>query len=230
MMIDKSNHPLDKSLVDTLRVEDLNDLLKDISEIAIDSVLDDGLLKEIPLVSAVVALSKTSIAIRDRIFIKKILRFLNEISEISMNERNKFASQLESNPSLREKVGDAIIIFTERYDDLEKPELLAKVFKGYIKEKIDLDTFLRLSSSIDKTTISDLKTIFGYLSGEELDRKLERKLWERVYPTGLSEMIINIQVETNVNLLSAPSGVGFGDLIIFRPSDYARILNSLVHE
>jgi hypothetical protein len=154
MMESKSDHPLDKSLVDTLRVEELNNLLKDISEIAIDSMLNDGLLKEIPLVSTVLVLSKTSIAIRDRIFLKKILRFLNEIFKISVDERNSFAAQLESNPSLREKVGDAIIIFIERHDDIEKSELLAKVFTGFIKNKLDLDTFLRLCSSIDKTTIS----------------------------------------------------------------------------
>jgi hypothetical protein len=71
-----------------------------------------------------------------------------------------------------------------------------------------------------------LKEVLGYLSGEERDRKFNEKLWERVYPSGLSEMFINIKVEPNVNLLMA----GFGDLVKFKPSDDARIFNSLINE
>jgi len=51
---------LAQSLIDTVTNSDLFRIFPDMAEIALDHVLDDGLLKEIPVVQSIVALCCTT--------------------------------------------------------------------------------------------------------------------------------------------------------------------------
>jgi hypothetical protein len=224
-MNDLSKSELNESLFDTLRASELNEVVGDALEIALDSVLEEGILKEIPIISAIVRLGKTTVAIRDRILVKKLLLFLRGISEVSQEERAQFVSKLETNHSFRTLVGETLILLIDRHDHLGKPEILAKIFNGYIREEIDYDTYLRLATSVDKTFIEDLRSLFEYYSEDRLSWSIDSSLWEKFYPSGLSQMNVNIQVEhDHANILTAYSEYP----IEYVPNEDSRILAKLV--
>lgn len=143
---------IENSMIETLRT-DLGDVSKELMEIGIDSILKDGILKDIPIIGTLSSVFKTSISIRDRYFIKKILRFLCSLEDTSLDERNEFLSKHSNNSQLGEK----LIFILDRLDDLEKPELIANLFKRYMYNEIDYLTFQRFSLIIEKCFIEDLK-------------------------------------------------------------------------
>ncbi len=75
------NHEKDAlgaSLIKTIYDPHLTKIIQDYGELAIDALIQDDLLKEIPVIGTAVRLTKMGIAIRDRNFLKKILRFIQE--------------------------------------------------------------------------------------------------------------------------------------------------------
>ena len=64
------------SIKESILSEQAVSLASEYSEIALDSILQDGILKDIPVINTIIGISKASIAIRDRLLIKKLFNFL----------------------------------------------------------------------------------------------------------------------------------------------------------
>lgn len=124
-----------------------------------DQVFDDGLLKDIPILGTAVKIARLSKTIRDRIFLKKVKNFLVSLSEIEELEKQKLYRRLETDKRQREKIGEVIILIIDRFDDLEKPEILARIFISYIKEIITFDQFRKLASAVDLAFVEDLRQL-----------------------------------------------------------------------
>lgn len=62
---------------------------KEYLELSFDSLLESGVLKDIPFVNSVVGVFNVAGSVRDLILATKVLRFLNELAEIGKNERTE---------------------------------------------------------------------------------------------------------------------------------------------
>lgn len=56
-----------------LKKSDLRKITIDIAESLTDSLLNDGLLKEIPLIGTIIGLPQTTISFKDRLLINKLI-------------------------------------------------------------------------------------------------------------------------------------------------------------
>ena len=63
---------------------------------------------------------------------------------------------IKKEPGKRKKVVEHLLVSLDKMDELEKPEILAKVFCACLDEKIQLETFRRLASSINAAFYADL--------------------------------------------------------------------------
>ena len=63
---------IQKSIEETIGNSDLTSLGIDLSEVAIDAVMEDGILKDLPVVGAIVGLAKFGMNLKERILLKKI--------------------------------------------------------------------------------------------------------------------------------------------------------------
>ena len=88
------------SLIETLGATDLSSISEDLVEVALDSLLEDGLLKDIPVVSTIIGVSKSAISIRDKLLARKVLYFLQGLKDITDEERNKFLKDIDGNAKL----------------------------------------------------------------------------------------------------------------------------------
>lgn len=149
----------DLSIIETLSNSDLASVSKDIAEIAIDGVLEDGLLKDLPVVNTLLATYKAGKSVRDNIFTRKLFRFLYGVNEITPQDREKVIKRLDSDPKV---VGEMLILSLERMDDMKKPELLAKAFRLLAENKISTDDFFKLKTIIDKIDLSDISEIVKF--------------------------------------------------------------------
>ena len=81
----------------TLLDSTLSDACIDMAELGIDSLLDDGVFKSIPIVSVLVGIGKTAQNLHDRNLLKQTIKFINTFNEKSItpdklkNIRNIFA-------------------------------------------------------------------------------------------------------------------------------------------
>ncbi len=153
---------LEQSLLSTLRQSDLRSIGANLSEIGIDQLMQDGLLKDIPVVNILTGLLKTSRSIRDHIFLKKLLSFLVSIKDIEPEEREKAIERLESDSAYSQKVGEGLMLLLERLDDLNKPKMVAKAFKAYCRGNINSFQLQRLYYAIDRVLACDLPFLKYY--------------------------------------------------------------------
>ncbi len=171
------------SLVDTLASSDLSGVLEDHAEVIVDRILKDGLLKDIPIISTITGAVKTLIAVRDYLLVVKLVKFLQGIS-ITEDERAHFEKAIGQDPEYRRTVGQNLLMLIDSLDDVTKADMVAKLFKAFLRDDITYSEFLRFASVVERAFIGDLK---GFLSDwADINR---RELYaKRLYQFGLAEM------------------------------------------
>lgn len=162
----KSDNLPDK-IVESVYSPELNQLGLDVAEVAFDALLDDGILKDLPIIGSIITLFKGAMDIRDRIFVAKIARFLFNLTSTPFEQRESFKREIHKNSKIKRKVGASLMLILDRLDDIEKTDFLAKCFRAYLCNNISFDQFRRLSAAIDIAFIADLKTICSERSNVE---------------------------------------------------------------
>ena len=122
------------------------EVLTDFSEIELDSVLEDGVLKDIPIVRTVVALCKTGLNIKERIFIKQTLSFIQEFNSGSLSDEKyiEHYQKLNDNPKLAEKEMSVIINFLANSSEEELSKISARLYQAYVEGAISWNKFSEL--------------------------------------------------------------------------------------
>jgi hypothetical protein len=151
---------LENSLKDSIASENLIESFGAFSEALLDSEIPDGVLQNIPFFDVLYKLGKASLSVRDHFFAKKVFKFLFEIKEITAEERAIFLIDLET--KTEQKAGEVIMMLIERLDNMEKPKIIANLFKAKVKNRITISNFLRLSSVVDKAYFIDLKKLNSF--------------------------------------------------------------------
>lgn len=166
------------SIVKSVCSSETRDLAVDWAEVGIDLLLDEGVLKEAPFLGTVVKLASISKTIRDRLFVRKVCAFLKASPEFDDVERLGFAREHLDDPVKARKLSDAIVFSLDRLDDLEKAEMLAKVFAALVRKHISYMEFRRLAGGIERAIVDDLRVLLSnpaspMLENEEFLRLLE---------------------------------------------------------
>ena len=147
----------------TLLDSTLSDACIDMAELGIDSLLDDGVFKSIPIVSVLVGIGKTAQNLHDRNLLKQTIKFINTFNEksITPDKLQKYKKHLRNNPKFAEEELGRVLIVLNSNVDLKKSEILARFFRAYVEEQIDLDTFCELADVTSRMFVSDIKLLFA---------------------------------------------------------------------
>jgi hypothetical protein len=148
---------LSDALTETIKDDNFQDVMVDLGETAVDAILNEGVLKEIPILGSVFGLAKTTMSIQDKLFTKKILTFLIQLRNTEVESRKKQIEKIDTNPKYKTKVGEKLLYIIDKCEDTEKATYIGKLFQCYIEEKLDYEDFLRASKCIELTFLYDLK-------------------------------------------------------------------------
>jgi hypothetical protein len=135
------------------------DLVVDLGELGLDAALEEGVLKEIPVLKSIIACHKTWEAIHDQLFLRKIAGFLFACPRFTDAEKQKFLNEHLNGPQSTTRLSDSIVLVLDRLDDLEKPPMVAQAFAALVRGEIDLGTFRRLTAAVDIGFVEDLKDL-----------------------------------------------------------------------
>ncbi|MDM3856490.1 MAG: hypothetical protein PT120_16755, partial [Aphanizomenon gracile PMC649.10] len=79
----------------------LLELLADFGEVALDVTLEEGLLKDIPVIGSAIKIATITKNIPNQLFLSKMKRFLQKIDKISQEDKENFIQDLDSKPELK---------------------------------------------------------------------------------------------------------------------------------
>jgi hypothetical protein len=148
---------LPDTLTETIKDDNFQSVFTDLGETALDTVLEEGVLKEIPLIGSFFGLAKATMSIQDKLFTKKMLTFLLQLKNTDPESRKKQIEKIDSDPDYKAKVGEKLLYIIDKCEDNEKAIYLGQLFQCYIEEKINYEDFLRASKCIEFTFLYDLK-------------------------------------------------------------------------
>jgi len=148
------NESTGKSLIKTIVRSELRQVATDLAEIGIDSILNDGFLKDVPVIATIKSVINVPVTIKEELFIRKLMKFLVELQSIPLSERQKILKRYPNGSKEQHNLGENILLAIDRLDDMSKPELLAKFFCAYIKDEIDFIMFSRLARALERLNLS----------------------------------------------------------------------------
>ncbi len=145
-----------KSLEHTLKDSNLHNLSASNLEVILDGFMNDGIAKDLPIIGAIIGTGKVVAGIREALFLKKLIYFICELSEIPHSERKRVIEAVDSSEKYRAKVGEKLLFVIDKCDDHEKSQIVAKLFAAFLRENLSYDDFLRAVSVVENVVSRDL--------------------------------------------------------------------------
>ena len=132
-----------------------------IGELAIDAIVDDGLIKDIPLIGTIVGVGKCIKNAYDYFFAKKLIAFIFPIKDVPQEERLKAIKRWESDENYRGNVGETLIGMIARCDDSVKAIWLSKLFYELVLKRDCSRLFMRAEKILSSLSVMDLQAFLS---------------------------------------------------------------------
>lgn len=151
---------LSVSFADSLNDNVVN-VVGDAIEVGLDAIVDDGILKEIPLVSTVISIYKIGDSIKERHNLKKLAVFIQEINQaiVSEEQKEEYRNKFRENENFRNNQLKYILVLIDRYITYDKPQMLAKLFLAYLDGRIVWEELVMYAEVIDRFLLLDHGTL-----------------------------------------------------------------------
>jgi hypothetical protein len=164
----------------------LLELTMTVGELAADTATKGDLLEAVPFVSLAFKALKAKDSISDAMFANKLVLFINGIGELSDDERGRPREKFLQDGG--KKAGETLLLVLDRVTDLDKPELLAFLFKQFVNELISSEQLRRLCVAVDVGFADDLRDLLTPEAGRSEQEKQDCR--RRLMPTGLTAIHI----------------------------------------
>jgi len=155
--MDDNPNKLEGKLIESLEIKELGSLTANYAELGLDNILEEGVVKDIPILRTAVSLVKMGFNLRDRIYVKKIYGFLAQVGQTTQEQREEF---IKDNCKNVRQFEEAVLLILEQTDNMNKSSLIGKTFKACILGTISYQDALSLSSIVNKTLWQDLENMF----------------------------------------------------------------------
>lgn len=162
--MEKSNFELIKNNSKEIIEELLEGIIDNQLEINFKDI--DKIFLEIPILKTIFSVKNIIIGIKERIFLKRFIKFVIETSSYSEKEKEKFFKKISTDKGLENRLIEVI----DKLDEDEKILLMSNLLKNYINEKITRNQFFRYIKIVLNLTFFDieyLKSKANYIGKEE---------------------------------------------------------------
>jgi hypothetical protein len=134
----------------------LQDSTSALIEVALDSAMEDGVLRDIPILGSIIGFGRAAISIRDRMFINKLGYFLKEIETVPSEQRRVLIEEINASEEATVKFGEKILYIVDRCQDHESSRAAGRIFRAFLEKEIDYSEFVSMTSAVDRLLFSDL--------------------------------------------------------------------------
>lgn len=213
-----------KGLEAVVRDPSLQDTTAALAEVALDAVMKDGALRDVPLIGSLLGLGRAALTIRDRVFLNKLRYLLIEIKNVPAVKRQEMIDDINRSEQFSIKVGEKLLYIVDRCEDHQSASLVGMLFRAFLEGTLDYSDFLRLTSIVDRMHYDDLmvfaRSVWGNCPAEDATVYLG---------TGLVELEpINIQVEDQRDWKAREKYVVEGGQLTVKVTALGRKLRSII--
>lgn len=168
-MNDKQGMNLVPALQESL-IEPLGDTAIDIAEVFLDTVFEDGILKDIPIIGTLAAFTKVGISLRERNLAKNTYAFILGFRKraISTEQINKYRERMKDPKAAEKELGYALTLL-DRETQYQKAVFLGRAYRAFVDEAISWDKFVELSEVISRMFMIDFKHLLRVAKGRPLN-------------------------------------------------------------
>lgn len=191
------------SMRDTIFL-DGKDIFNDIGEVFLDSLFEDGILKDIPIFNTVFALCKTGMNIRERHFLKETFYFIKSFNDGSIDEQklSDYREMLINDPKRAEKELERVILLLNAHLNNEQSARLGCFYRHYIKKDISWDGFVELSEANSRLFEADFKLLVNLPKEPKEMKERENYMCERLAALGLVQKLSPTVVGSTLEMRS----------------------------
>ena len=127
------------------------DLSIDYSEIFLDDLINNDVLKEIPIVKSIVGIIKSGISINQFWFAKKLLIFIQDFNNhiIDFDKIKQFREKIETDKNFGKKIAEKLMIFIDRNIEINQTKIICNLFKAFINENISFEQLNHILIALD---------------------------------------------------------------------------------
>ncbi len=163
-------------------------------EAALDLLTDNEAVKAVPVIGTAFKLLKGVDDMRDRALAAKLETFVRDPSLQSDQVRVKLRNGIASSEEEAIKVGETLFLVLDKMTDLEKPRLLARVFRAYLDEVITAADLRRLSHALDGAFTDDVIALEHWQEAAHVSYGVEWK--QPLVGVGLTRVVTGQTIDT----------------------------------
>src|SRR5260221_14450619 len=94
------------------------DFAVELTEELLDALLQEGVLKEIPILKGIIACRKAWTGIHDYLFLRKVANFLLASTRFTREEQESFTQEYLTDSEKAQRLGDSLLLILDKLDDL----------------------------------------------------------------------------------------------------------------
>jgi len=160
-----SKSDLSTSLIETLKNSDLQSAVAAVADALTDTFAEEGLAKDLPVIGTIVSLTRFGRSVQDRLFAKKLLRFLSELKSVPPRQRDQMISKIDQSGKFRVEVGEKLLCIVDACEDHAAASIVGQLFLAFLQEKLNYDEFLRASRACRMVGTEDFMFFVGHADG-----------------------------------------------------------------
>ena len=176
--MNKETHilPLSESMELTMDKANLS-VIAGLGEVAIDAIIEDGVLRDIPIIGSIVGTGKCIKNVSDVLFTKKLIAFLFELRDTDAHEREEAIERWENDARYRVRVGETLLNMINRCDDTQKAKWLSKLFYHLVLKKGYSDVFMRSEKTLSSLSVMDVYSFLALPKDKYMTLTIEETEW-----------------------------------------------------
>lgn len=148
-------------LTKSMKLEGVN-IGSDLSEAFIDTVMTEGVLKEIPIVKTAIGLYNIGKSYQAKRYVKNLIVFIKEFSDLPNDTRDNAIDGYLSTDDKRNKFGETMLVLIETADDIKKPQIYARLLELWIRGECLYEESVRCCRIVDRVFYSDLVYLMDF--------------------------------------------------------------------
>ncbi|NOX74963.1 MAG: hypothetical protein GXP03_15535 [Alphaproteobacteria bacterium] len=130
-----------------------------------DKLISSGAIDGVPVVGLLSGAVKSVREVRDYLYLKKVINFLQGLDATTKVERNDFVCKLEKDGRM-ETFGETILLILESIDEATKPAIVGRILAAHISGKIaSYDQAMRLVAIVNRVYVTDIAYLSSFCAG-----------------------------------------------------------------
>jgi hypothetical protein len=172
------------SLRRTVENSEFSDAIIEAGDLSLEHI--SAIADHVPILKWVTAAGKTTLAIRDAIFIKKLAAFLADLRFMSDAERVRMMDRLNDEPAYSNRAAEALMTVLDRVDSTLKAKWVAKALRAYAGEEITARQLMRLNAVIERVLVCDVDGIVALLEKQSVPKQADDDQAQSALVSGLA--------------------------------------------